>query len=336
MNKTLVLYLLITICFLDAKSYENAEDSRSSRWQNVSSLAVGKVSNLYDKEKKSRVIKFNGDSTKSTYLLHLERKVHKDAILQWQMKYKEDFVIIIDCETNYGKRYFIYTVGETKSNLMFGLGRDSTNNHWQTYRRDLSNDLRDFEPKNTIIKIKNFVIKGSGLLDNIELNSREKTMEKSPLISLPKKNLKKISGKKMPKIRLKGRNPIHLKIGEEYLEPSAIAKDIDGSNISVNISHNIDIFKDGEYIVIYIATNKLGNTAVDKRHIIVGTLTKKKSPKLEKPEKNDTDSSEFTEDGMALDKRTKEILMWDRKVNLNEDKIKEVKEKVQRPLRPGL
>jgi len=369
MFKISLLHFILLGLILHAEVYESAEDSASSRWHRVSYKVFGNIRNIYDKEKKSRVIKFDGESTKSTYLLRLDKPIKQTTVLHWEMKYGEDFVIIVDCETTKGKRYFIYTSGEGNSNLIFGLGRESTKNKWKKYSRNLLNDLRTFEIENRILKINNFVIKGSGYIDNIEL-TEQKILKSQPI----KKSIKIVKGDKIPIIRLIGKTPMHLKVGEDYIEPSAEAKDIDGKDLSIDISHNINIFKDGEYIVIYIATNRLGNIAVDKRHIIVGTGNPKKEsykPKKEtkKPKKHEQKRTEIskedefnTEALEGVDEKTREILMWDRKirkidgyemknevpvdglVDIGEmDEVRKILEeekkaekKAERPLRPGL
>jgi hypothetical protein len=91
------------------------------------------------------------------------------------MKYNEDFVVYISVETVKGPRYLYYTNSNQSwqwkkgEYLHHGLGLSSSNGTWQTYTRNLEDDLRDLEPDNMITSVNSFLIRGSGLVDNIEL-----------------------------------------------------------------------------------------------------------------------------------------------------------------------
>jgi len=148
------------------------------------------------------------------------------------------------------------------------------------YSRNLEKDLQLYEKENKIIVIKSFVIKGSGLIDNIQLSSLKKEITppivKKIVKQTPKKPKHNYWNDIVPVLKLKGKNPLILKVGEEYVEAGAIAKNRDGSDIDIKITDNIDILTEGEYTVIYFATNRLGNSSVDKRQVIVGKIRNKK------------------------------------------------------------
>lgn len=269
---------------LYAVVYENAEDLSTKRWMLVSPEYQGKISNVFDKTKKSRVIKLDGNGTKSIYQLHvppsLENIQMDKRFFTWEMNYLEDFVILIVLDTLEGKRHLIYTPDGENSYLQYGLNRIKKGK-WEKYSRNLEKDLQLYEKENRIINIQYFIIKGSGSVDNIHLkrlNQKiappivKKIVEKSPKIPL-------LSYKNdiLPVIYLKGKNPLVLKLGEEYVEEGANAKNRDGSEINISISSNIDILVGGEYTVIYIATNKLGNSSIDKRQVVIGDLVNPKS-----------------------------------------------------------
>jgi len=278
------LILSLVIVDLSALMYEDAEDLNSKRWRVVSSQYKGRVTNIFDKNKMSRVIKLDGNGTKSIYRLPLSETLENiqmdSSFFSWEMNYSEDFVIIIVLNTLDGKRHLLYTPDEKNSFLQYGLGIIEKGK-WKKYSRNLEKDLQLYEKDNKIISIKDFIIKGSGSIDNIQLK-RLKSASIPPIIKKvvkkePKVAIRDYSNDIVPVLKLKGKNPLVLKVGEEYVEPGASAKNRDGSDIDIKITDNIDILTDGEYTVIYFATNKLGNSSIDKRKVIVGKVRNKKS-----------------------------------------------------------
>ena len=269
---------------LSAIIYEDAEDFNAKRWTSVSVNHPGKITNIFDKEKASRIIQFKGEGTKSIYRLSLPTMLENiqmdNSFLSWEMNYAEDFVILIVLDTLKGKRHLIYTPDEKNSYLQYGLGKIAQGK-WKKYRRNLEKDLQLYEKENKIIAIKDFIIKGSGKIDNILLKTFKEKVT-SPVVKKVEENKTKIDKNKyqndiMPVLKLKGKNPLVLKVGETYVEAGASAKNRDGSEIDIKITDNIDILKEGEYTVIYFATNKLGNTSIDKRRVIVGKIRNKKT-----------------------------------------------------------
>ena len=289
MLKVFLLNSLFLIS-LYAVVYEDAEDSSTKRWTAVSPEYQGKITNVFDKAKKSRVIKLDGNGTKSIYQLHvptsLENIQMDKSFFTWEMNYSEDFVILIVLDTLEGKRHLIYTPDGENSYLQYGLNRIEKGK-WKKYSRNLERDLQLYEKQNRIINVESFIIKGSGAVDNIHLKRLKEEISPSIVKNVkkvvkenPKRPLVDYKNDILPVLKLKGKNPLILKIGEEYVEVGANAKNRDGSEINIKITNNIDILTEGEYAVIYIATNKLGNSSIDKRRVIVGKVDKKKSKEI--------------------------------------------------------
>jgi len=279
-----LLLISLTVANLSAIVYEDAEDLNSKRWISVVPKYKGKITNIFDKKRVSRVIQFSGNGTKSIYRLPipstLENLQIESSSFSWEMNYSEDFVILIVLDTIKGKRHLIYTPDMRNSYLQYGLGSKGKGK-WQKYSRE--KDLQLYEKENKIILIKDFIIKGSGLIDNIQLTSLKKKLSPPVVKEVVKKNPKKPKhnywNDTVPVLKIKGKNPLILKVGEEYVEAGATAKNRDGSDIDIKITDNIDILTEGEYTVIYFATNKLGNSSIDKRQVIVGKIRNKKSEK---------------------------------------------------------
>ena len=368
----LPILFILSPSLLFSTTYENASNKKTSKWHVLEHFSTGVIKNIYDKKKKSRVIKLSGNATKSVYILmpkkkSFQRKKRED-VFQWEMNYHEDFVIMIGMHTLKGKRYLIYTSGDKDSYLQYGLGADSTSGQWKQYRRNLQEDLEHSDRYNKIISVDSFVIKGSGMVDNIKMIKSKKRVKKLSVPIVPKaieektlKIEKKLDKKsKEPKretdkteksnqppvIYLKGANPMVLKKGERYIEAGATAKNRDGSSVPVTISEDVDVFNDGEYSVIYMATNSAGHSAIDRRRVRVGTVVeeKEKSFVADIIENNNAEVPlELESDDVDLEQRALEILDWEKQLASREqelDREKDFKENsppnINYPSRPGL
>ncbi|CAA6802367.1 MAG: Calcium-binding acidic-repeat protein (ARP) [uncultured Sulfurovum sp.] len=347
-----LLILLLNPLFSSSIIYEDAEDKKTTNWSLVKSDMFSKIDNIYDKEKKSRVIQLIGEQTKSTYVLNLlPKSIQKNTpILSWEMNYAEDFVIMIEVSTTTGKHTLIYTAGNENSYLQYGLGETSALGHWKQQQRNLDKDLNTFMPHSKIVTLNSFVIKGSGLLDNIKLIEPKRIIKQAMKESIikkeniqPLKEQESIKNKKldsMPIIYLHGKNPLLLKKGESYFEAGASAVDQNGSELQIEISHQIDTFKEGEYSVIYMTTNAMGNSVIDRRRVIVGEVSEQKKSK----ELLDNKAS------LKLEERSEELSEWEEALKEREEELlkKEAKEEVPNqevikkvplegyPERPGL
>jgi len=337
-------YLLLLSNALHAIVYENGEDKTIKGWELLTPFKKGSISNVYDKKRKSYIIKLDGLGTRSAYILKLKSntKLPPIKVLQWEMHYDEDFVIMVDASTQKGQRLLIYTPSDTSSGLQFGLGKSAVSKNWKQFSRNLEDDLKRYEENNTIISLNNFIIRGSGQLDNIELllNNEIKIPVKNPLPPKPKVKtvVKKTMPKKdtkMPTITLLGENPLVLSNGEKYKEAGAIAHDVNGDKLSITISQNIDIFKNGEYSVIYMTKNSLGNTAVDRRVVRVGKVTSTTAiPRAEpKTVKEPIEEEEPAEDTPIKDAPTSKELEEElkKKVLFERELLK-----IDRPVHPGM
>jgi len=308
--KWLHILFLITLSnsLLFATIHEDAEDSKTTRWKKLSSLDTDNIFNYYDEDKKSRVIQLQGEGTKSAFKLDGQNLKRGDAKanywLSWEMKYSEDFVIMIIIGTNRGKDYLLYTPSSENGHRQYGLGRDSMDGQWHTFRRNLQEDLAYYDNRVIVKSICSFVIRGSGNIDNVSTNIEnvskltpkervkigkiksekkvqpvqhkkvikrikiaEPKVQKAPKIEEMVKKREKDS---LPTIEIFGDNPLHLNLGEEYVEQGVSAKDNEDGNINVVSTEDIDVYKSGEYLVMYMATDSQGNVALDKRKVYVG------------------------------------------------------------------
>ena len=159
--------------------YEDAQDHSIARWTITDDASTGAtVANIYDTDKKSRVIEVNSsDSYSPQYQIGGDWNNRENFNITWEMKTTTDWIVDIVVTTTQGVRYLRYidnvlSYKERDDELLIhGLGIFSTNGAWHPYRRDLLKDLKDFEPNNTIISVDSFSIQANARLDNIELFS---------------------------------------------------------------------------------------------------------------------------------------------------------------------
>ena len=163
--------------------YEDAEDGLTFGWKIYDNTPAGaEIINVFDPEHDSQVIEFYGAGTNNGYCLRLEdgSKWHnnKQFIIQWSMKYSENYTVYIDVETSDGHRYITYQPLDynalgTGEYVFYGLGAQTPDGAWHTFTRDLKADLQSAQPGNEILEVNGFFIRGSGMADNIKLFNRQ-------------------------------------------------------------------------------------------------------------------------------------------------------------------
>ncbi|MFV0436619.1 MAG: hypothetical protein ACK5PS_04410 [Desulfopila sp.] len=85
-------------------------------------------------------------------------------------------MVYVACQTKLGFRYIYYSPIATNNLgdgvfVHHGLGKGVMDGQWHTFVRDLSYDLRDAQPDNELLSVQAFLIRGSGRVDNIGLQS---------------------------------------------------------------------------------------------------------------------------------------------------------------------
>ena len=135
---------------------------------------------------KGNVLKFTGDGLNNGYVVGYSFAKGSswndtaNKTIKWTMNYSEDYIIYVRVMTKFGYRYLYYTnsnqnYGEINYDkphyIHNGLGTASNDGMWRTFARDLSYDLKRHQPDNEIISVDGFFIRGSGLIDDVELFS---------------------------------------------------------------------------------------------------------------------------------------------------------------------
>lgn len=157
--------------------YEDSEDGDTSGWDIYDDAPAGStVTNIYDDDRGSRVIEFNGAATANGYRLRNDSGSYWDdtnfKVMEWSMRYNENFIVYIAAQTSDGFRYIYYTSSAsdnlgTGTYIHHGLGSEIRDGNWHTVVRDLESDLQDAQPGNQLEAVLGFLIRGSGMVDDI-------------------------------------------------------------------------------------------------------------------------------------------------------------------------
>jgi len=310
-----LFFILFSIVFLKASIHEDAEDKKSSRWKLIHAEDFSSVKNVKDLSKKSRVLEFKGAGTKQAYEFKTTKKKKNEYWLSWQMKFSEDFVIIILLNTNIGEQYLIYTPGTFKSFKQYGLGADTTNGKWQTFRRNLQEDIAYFDNRVKTISLKSFIVKGNGRIDNI-ITKKARAIKKYK----QKKNLK-VTTNSLPVIKLRGVNLVELNLGDAYVEEGVSAYDKEDGELNVVSMENIDSNEVGRYMVLYMATDSHGNMALDKRYVHIGNVEiQETKTSLDDYETQEVDD-DYENEKIDFAEQEEQIRIWEKELELREKEL---------------
>jgi len=162
------------------KVYEDGEASGISKWNIVDNTPTGaKIENLYDAEKKSRIIVLDNPNSAEPdvngYVLGVTAWNNSYMFnLKWDMKTSEAYMVDVYITTQNGERILRYsdydeTYTQFGEELIYGLGKASLDGSWHTYRRNLEKDLKQAESTNEILSVDQMVVRAKASLDNIEL-----------------------------------------------------------------------------------------------------------------------------------------------------------------------
>ena len=160
---------------------ENAENGNTTGWVVYDSAPAGaSVTNTLDDALQSRVIELSGTGLSNGFRVGnlTGSQIWNDtehSSISWRMKTNNNFAINLAVNTTNGLRYIRYdqqvdSITPTSSiYIRRGLGPTSTNGLWQSFSRNLAQDLTDAEPDNTLLAINGFLVRGNMRLDDIEL-----------------------------------------------------------------------------------------------------------------------------------------------------------------------
>ncbi|KIM08802.1 MAG: hypothetical protein KU29_03525 [Sulfurovum sp. FS06-10] len=194
--------------------YEDAQDGLVDGWVIYKEDNETNISNIYDVDKASNVIKLERGAMSDTYFVLGDKNsgwANNDSnTIQWSMNTTNTFKITILVKTTNGTRYIKYDDSNTnrgqykEDSIQYGLGTASKDGTWKTFTRNLALDLKDAnrssllpeiqqaEANNTIVSINGFRIDGNMRVDNIAMiqdgtitEDTNTTIEEIPTIPNP-------------------------------------------------------------------------------------------------------------------------------------------------------
>ena len=153
------------------------DGNNASDWTVYDQSPAGFSSPVSVVDSGSNVIKLEGNATDNGYRLIFDTEDTENTSIQWRMKYSEYYVIYISAQTTdtsiaNGHRYIQYSASSsdnlgTGEYIHHGLGEGSKDGQWHTFERDLLADLQEAQPGNNIVSLEAFLIRGTGLIDDI-------------------------------------------------------------------------------------------------------------------------------------------------------------------------
>lgn len=278
--------LFIPLFFLWATSVSSFATSYD-HWELLYGDERATITKVGDKALKQNVMQFESRSHRDTYINGAKRGAKawnntQEKILRWQFNFEQSYVIIVSVTTLDGHRNILYTSGNDNGNLFFGLGEDTLLGEWQTITRDLEYDLHRYEPRNSIISVNAFLVRGSGKIAKVELlgalpgqkvtpkpkRTEPKVTPKAAPAEAKKATLKRPTNK-LPQITLRKGELIYHKLGEPFFDPGVQAEDAEGKALEVDVIGEVNINNVNKYTLTYIATDRQGNTATQARVVMV-------------------------------------------------------------------
>lgn len=165
----------------DTIFYEDAEDTLIDGWEIFDNIPAGAaVSNEYDADLDSLVIELAGSGILNGYRFvkangdDFNNTAH--GIVSWKSNFSSHFSIYIKVETDVGDKYLVYEPRDTDllgtgNSMVFGLGSTAKDGQWHEFFRDLQADINKAQPGVTLIAINQFIVRGSGRIDDIAVRT---------------------------------------------------------------------------------------------------------------------------------------------------------------------
>lgn len=157
----------------------DAEDGGTDGWEIFDATPAGAlISNVFDEDRGGYVIELSGSRKQNGYRLRCESLDHwagkGRSVIEWSMKYDENFAISVAVQTTSGPRTLQYEpvntdhLGDARR-VRLGIGVGAKDGEWHTFVRDLQADLTRAQEGVEILQVNSFAVRGSGRVDDIKL-----------------------------------------------------------------------------------------------------------------------------------------------------------------------
>ena len=186
--------------YIKRKVLEDAQSATTRKWGIYDHIpwGYGKIENIYDSQRKSRVIKLSNshfidnttnDANGIGFMIHkrFDERVYKN--IEFSLNSRGYFVIFVAVKTvnknnvyltyepsGFNKHHYNNKEGEY---VWISLG-DISDGRWHTVRRNLNEDLKRVYPNDSVVSFKLFLVRGDLKLDDIALFSSSKSNKSEP------------------------------------------------------------------------------------------------------------------------------------------------------------
>ncbi len=332
--KRIFYLLLITTIFLTLKL---SAKSSSQDWS-ILHHGSGSIIEVYDMEKKSKVIEFSSNSNRDTYINGAKKGKNawnnrKSKTIQWSFKYTKNYVAIITLATVKGYRNLVYTANDKNFKSYIGLGSHTIQGEWVTITRNLEEDLHRQDPINRIVAVNGFAIRGDGRITNVHMlkvikrsivRSLYQTIEEALFYLRNRKFIKesidpkavknrhrppKTKNSAVPTITLINGDKIYINIGEPFIDPGVIAEDSNGLPLDVEVIGDINTSIVDSHPLHYLAIDHNGNASSKSRLVVVLSKNIKdlKVKKETSPSKESSNTEQIEDEDEDEEREQKEI-----------------------------
>jgi len=172
---------IVITFFKEGITLEDAEDGNISRWDLYAEEEGSSITNIFDDERSSRVIQFQGDDGMDNGFAFRDINLTEGTVLSWALNYHEDFRFFVKISTtnsDHDPLYITYQPDATvpiyeevngKKYIYIGLGSITRSEKWIDIERDVQVDLQTLFPDENMTMLYGIFIRGSGRIDDIVL-----------------------------------------------------------------------------------------------------------------------------------------------------------------------
>ena len=167
MNRFFLIFISLLLMITTAFSVTYEDGTTPEKWFTYTSVD-GDISS------RNGAINLVGSGTKTGYYLPLKTNYTNGELFSWKINYTHYFKIYIRVNTTNGVRFLTYyplekEFGKEGRFIQYALGK-VRDGRWHTFSRNLQADLEKYEKDNRVVEISGFFIRGTGMVDDIELN----------------------------------------------------------------------------------------------------------------------------------------------------------------------
>ncbi len=169
MNRFFLIFISLLLITSTAFSISYEDGTTPEKWISYTSVS-GDISS------ENGAIKLVGSGTKTGYYLPIDVEYTRGEFFSWRINYTHYFKIYIRVNSTNGVRFLTYypleeEFGKEGRFVQYALGK-VRDGQWHTFSRNLQADLEKYEEGNKVVEITGFFIRGTGMVDDIELNRK--------------------------------------------------------------------------------------------------------------------------------------------------------------------